>query len=148
MPTNEEIIREIYAAAEAKNKDTDKFVSLFADDGYFLDVPSGNRWYGPDVRKPIELIYAAFPDMHRELLKLYVTGDVVVVELKLQGTHKGDFHVAGGILPATGKTFDVPCCDVFHLKNGKVVTFHCYNDASAWLNQLGVLHNLDASLKR
>ena len=89
----------------------------------------------------------AFPDFHRELVRVYTTDDVVVVELKLQGTHRGDFQVVGGILPATGTKFDVPCCDVFHLRNGKVVTFRCYNDLSIWLDQLGSLHDLNTSLK-
>ena len=148
MATNEETVRDLYAAAEATNRDTEKFVSLFADDGYFLDVPSGNRWVGPDVRQPIESLFVAFPDMHRELLRLYAMDDVVVVELRLQGTHEGDFHVAGGILPATGRSFDAPCCDVFHLKDGRVTQFHCYNDVSVWLDNLEALHNLDASLQR
>ncbi|MBE9180168.1 nuclear transport factor 2 family protein [Oculatella sp. LEGE 06141] len=127
MATNEDIIRELYAAAESKNLDADKFASRFHDEGYFLNEASGERWYGQDVRQPIEALASAFPDMHRELLKMYATDDVVVVELKLQGTHQGDFHIADGVIPATGKTFNVPCCDVFHLKDGKVMSFHCYN---------------------
>ncbi|MBW6425965.1 ester cyclase [Rhizobium sp. XQZ8] len=80
-----------------------------------------------------------FPDFHRELLQVYSTGDgVVIVELKLQGTHQGDFMTPGGaVLPATGKRFDVPCCDVFKVKNRKVQAFHCYNMRSTWLDQLG-----------
>ena len=86
--------------------------------------------------------------MRRELLRFHVTDDVVVVELKLQGTHRGDFYVVVGILPATGRTFDVPCCDIFPLSESKVVAFHCYNHVSVWLGQLGALHNLDAVLRR
>ena len=139
MPTNEEVVREVYAAAEASNLDLDKFVSLFAEDGYFLDMPSGLKWTGAEVRQPIEGIGAPFPDFHRELLRVYSTSDdVVVVELKLQGTHRGDFLVpGGGVLPATGKRFDVPCCDVFVVKEGKIKAFHCYNMRSVWLEQLG-----------
>lgn len=138
MPTNEEIVREIYAAAEAKDLDLDKFVSLFAEDGYFLDVPSGLKWTGAEVRQPMEGISVPFPDFHRELKNVYSTEDgVVVVELMLQGTHKGDFMVPGGdVLPATGKRFDVPCCDVFVVKDGKVKAFHCYNMRSMWIEQL------------
>ena len=146
MSPNERVIRDLYAAAEAAVHDTDTFASLFTDDGYFLDMPSGTRWYGPDVRQPIEALLAAVPDMHRELLQVYATDDVVVVELKLQGTHEGDFPVAGGTLPATGRSFDVPCCDVFHLRDGKVVSFHCYNELFTWLEQLGAVRHLDASL--
>jgi steroid delta-isomerase-like uncharacterized protein len=138
MPTNEEIVREIYAAAEASNLDLEKFVSLFAEDGYFLDMASGLKWTGADVRLPIEGIRIPFPDFHRELLGVHTAaGGVVVVELKLQGTHKGDFAIPGGaVLPATGKTFDVPCCDVFILADGKVKAFHCYNMRSVWIEQL------------
>lgn len=148
MPTNGDIIRQLYHAAEASVRDTKTFISLFAEDGYFLDVPSGNRWIGADVGQPVEALFVAFPDMHRELLRIHAMGDIVVVELRLQGTHQGDFPIAGGILPATGRRFDAPCCDVFRLKDGKVTEFRCYNDVSVWLDDLGVLHDLDSQLRR
>lgn len=148
MSTNEDTIRSLYALAEAVSKDTDKFISLFAEDGYFYDVPGGRKYYGKEIGLPVEAMVAAFPDMHRELHDIYVKDDVVIVELALQGTHKGDFYMADGILPATGKRMDAPCCDVFHLKNGKVTSFHCYNLPSVILQQLGVFENLGAALKR
>jgi len=64
--------------------------------------------------------------MHRELYDVYVAGDIVVVVLALQGTHKGPLATPMGIIPATGKRMDAPCCDVFHLKNGKIQKFDCY----------------------
>lgn len=148
MQTNEQIIRTLYAVAEATSKDTDKFVSLFSDDGYFYDVPGGHKYYGKDIGLPVDVMVSAFPDMHREIYKLYVNEDVVIVELALQGTHKGNFPMAGGVLAPTGQRMDAPCCDVFHLKDGKVTSFHCYNLPSVILHQLGVLGNLDAALKR
>ena len=148
MPANEEIIRQVYEAAEGSVRDTAKFISLFAEEGYFLDVPAGNRWVGSDVGQPVEALFVAFPDMHRELLQIHAFDDIVVVELRLQGTHKGEFPIAGGILPATNRTFDAPCCDVFRLKDSKITEFRCYNDVSVWLNDLGALHDLDAQLRR
>ena len=131
---NEAVIRELYRVAEAESLDADRFVSLFADDGYFLDVSSGQRWVGQDVREPVTGLISAYPDMHRELVDIYSTSqDVVVVELKLQGTHRGDLPLPGGVLRATGKEFDVPCCDVWHLREGKVKSFHCYNNLVALL---------------
>ncbi|MBB5716914.1 nuclear transport factor 2 family protein [Sphingomonas aerophila] len=147
MPTNEEIIRSLYAVAEASSKDTAKFVSMFSEGGYFYDVPSGMKFYGKEIGDTVDAYASAFPDMHRELYRFYVTGDVVVVELALQGTHEGDLHLAAGSIAPTGKTMDAPCCDVFHLKDGKVTSFHCYNAASVILQQLGVLGNLSAALK-
>ena len=136
MATNEQIIREVYAAAEAASLDPDRFASLFHDDGYFLDQASGMRWTGGEVRKPIQGIVGAVPDMHRDLLSFYSVGDVVIVELRLQGTHRGDLMTAKGVVPPTGERFDIPCCDVFHLREGKVVSFHCYNEFPAWLSSL------------
>lgn len=141
MPTPEQVIRELYAVAEADALDLDRFVFLFAEDGYFLDMASGQKWVGAEVRQPIEGLGSPFPDFHRELLQIYTNADgVVVVELRLQGTQVGDFPLpGGGILPGTGKTFDVPCCDIFHVQNGKVKAFHCHNMRSIWLDQLGAL---------
>ena len=132
--TNESLIKELYRVAEAKSLNADRFVSLFASDGYFLDMSSGQRWTGQAVREPVTGLIAAYPDMHRELQKFYYTADdVVVVELKLQGSHRGDLPLPGGVLRATNKKFDVPCCDVWHLKDGKVKSFHCYNNLVAVL---------------
>jgi ketosteroid isomerase-like protein len=74
-----------------------------------------------------------------------VTGDVVVVELTLNGHHHGPLTLPAGTIPATGKAIQAPCCDVFHLKDGKVQSFHCYTAATILLGQLGVLGNLGAS---
>ena len=131
---NEAIIKELYDVAEADSLNPDRFVSLFADDGYFLDISSGQRWTGKEVREPVTGLISAYPDMHRQLVKIYSTSeDVVVVELKLQGTHKGDLPLPDGVLRATGKKFNTPCCDVWHLKDGKVKSFHCYNNLVAEL---------------
>lgn len=146
--TNEDIIRDLYAAAEARGQDADRFASLFHADGYFLDEASGRRWSGDDVRQPVMALNATFPDMHRELLRFYTSGDAVIVELRLQGTHNGDFATPVGVLPATGRKFDVPCCDVFQLAAGKVSSFHCYNQFSVWLEQLGALGKPDAEHPR
>jgi hypothetical protein len=70
---NEGVIREAYRAVEAKSLDADRFASLFADDGYFLDMPSGQRWTGQEVREPVAGLVSAYPDMHRELLRFHST---------------------------------------------------------------------------
>src|SRR5256885_10080301 len=49
--------------------------------------------------------------------------DVVVVQLSLNGNHRGDLPMGLGTLPATGKEVHVPCVDVFHLEDGKLSAF-------------------------
>lgn len=83
---NETLIRELYRIAE--DKDTQGFVDLFAEDGYFWDVSAGTKYYGQDIGKTVDVYATAFPDMHRELYDLYVleSENTVVVELSLNGT--------------------------------------------------------------
>jgi ketosteroid isomerase-like protein len=145
MRTNEEIIRELYRTAEVK--DVKAFVALFAEDGYFWDVSAGAKYYGADIGKTVEIYATAFHDMHRELGNFYVTDDMVVVELTLNGTQSGPLAMPAGTLPPTGKEMHAPCCDLFHLKDGKVTSFHCYTAATIIFGQLGVLGNLGASLQ-
>jgi hypothetical protein len=84
--------------------------------------------------------------MHRELFRVYAVGDVVVVELALQGTHNGPLALPLGIVPPTRKRMDAPCCDVFRLKDEKIQSFNCYPSGTVILTQLGVLPNLEAVL--
>jgi ketosteroid isomerase-like protein len=145
MTGNEQIIRALYQAAEVQ--DSKKFASLFTDDGVFNDVSAGVKYRGKELGRVVDIYAAAFPDMHRELYDLYEIGQVIVVELSLNGTHKGPLALPAGIIPATGKEMHAPCCDVFRLKDGKVQSFNCYTAATIMMAQLGVLSNLGAALK-
>ena len=145
---NEQVIRTLYALADGKSKDTPQFVSQFADGGYFYDVAAGKKYFGADIGYTVDVYAKAFPDMHRELYELYSRDDLVVVELSLNGTHQGDLVLPKGTIPPTGKTVKAPCCDVFHLKNGKVESFHCYVAVPILLEQLGVFFNLQAAFRK
>jgi steroid delta-isomerase-like uncharacterized protein len=136
---NEKIVRDVYQAAEVK--DIPGFVSLFAKDGYFWDVSVGKKYYGNDIGKTVEVYATAFPDMHRILLDFYVKDDEnkVIVELTLNGTHNGPLDLGKGSIPPTGKTIEVPCCDVWTIENGKIKSFHCYNAGTILLGQIGLL---------
>jgi ketosteroid isomerase-like protein len=122
---NEEIIRKLYAAAEGQ--------------GYMYDIPSGTKFRGKAIGDSIATLASAFPDIHRELLSIYVAENVVVVELRIRGTHKGELALGSKTIAPTGMAIDVPCIDVFHLERGKVISFNCYNSASVMQQQLGVV---------
>jgi steroid delta-isomerase-like uncharacterized protein len=144
---NEQIVRKAYQIAE--DKDLEGWVAAFTDDGTFTDNSIGVTWRGPDeLPEQVENYARAFPDMHRELYQLYVSGDIVVVQLALQGTHLGPLHLPDGTVPPTGKRIDAPCCDVFELADGKIKRFDCYPEGSVILTQLGVIGNLSAALKQ
>jgi hypothetical protein len=136
---NEEIIRKLYAAGEGPGMDTGKFVSFFSEKGYMYDVPSGTKFRGKAIGDSIAALASAFPDVHRELLSIYVAENAVVVELRIRGTHKGKLALGSKTMAPTGKAIDVPCVDVFHLESGKVTSFNCYNLPSVMQQQLGLV---------
>lgn len=141
---HEQLIRALYARAE--EQDVETFVSFFTEDGTFNDESAGRLYRGKhEIGLTVEIYATAFPDMHRELYSMYISGDIVVVELSLNGTHQGPLALPAGTIPATGKTIQAPCCDVFRIKDGKVQSFNCYVAATILLGQLGVLPHLEAA---
>jgi len=144
---SEQIVRKAYQIAE--DMDLAGWVAAFTEDGTFTDESSGVTYCGPDeLPVQVENYKRAFPDMHRELYQLYVNGNIVVVQLALQGTHLGPLHLPTGTLPPTGKRMDAPCCDVFELADGKIKRFDCYPEGSVILTQLGVIGDLNSALEK
>jgi len=137
---NEQIIRRAYEVAE--KVDIKGWVDCFTPDGTFTDMSINVTYRGPSgpsgLGATVEKFARAFPDMHRELFRFFTVGDVVVVELALQGTHKGPLELPEGTIPPTGKRMNAPCCDVFRLVNGKIQSFNCYPSGTVVMAQLGV----------
>ncbi len=147
---NEQMVRRAYEAAE--RVDLKAFTDCFTPDGTFTDMSINVTYRGADGPLGIPATVAnyakAFPDMHREIFKLWTLDDMVFVELALQGTHKGPLKMAEGFIAATGKRMDAPCSDLFKFVNGKISTFHCYPMGTIVLSQLGVFGNLEAVIQR
>ena len=140
-------VRNAYAVAERKDLDT--WISLYTPDGVITDNSTGIITYQNRGRELFDIVanYAAgFSNMHRELYRIYQDGNIVCVQLALQGTHDGPLQFPFGTLAPTGKQMDAPCCDVFELVDGKIKRFDCYPEGSIIFAQLGVLNNLDGAL--
>ena len=144
MNDNIVIVRNAYAIAE--RKDLEGWINAFTPDGTFTDNSIGETFRGRALAEPVRNYGTGFSNMHRELYDIYADGSVVVVQLALQGTHDGPLEFPFGVLPATGKKMDAPCCDVFEIEDGKIKRFDCYPEGSIILAQLGVLNNLGAAL--
>ena len=98
MLDHEKFIRKLYTYGEGDQMDVEKFVSMFSDEGYMLDMASGTKFRGKAIGDSIAGLASAFPDLHRELLSIYVAENVVVVEIAIRGTHKGELALASGTL--------------------------------------------------
>jgi SnoaL-like protein len=92
-------VRNAYAVAE--RKDLKGWINLFTPDGVFVDNSVGVTYRGRALAEPVRNYGTAFSNMHRELHRIYVDGNVVVVQLALQGTHDGPRQLPFGELPAT-----------------------------------------------
>lgn len=134
---NEKVIRNAYQVAE--NQDVAGWIACFTEDGTFTDESIERTYRGAEeLGKTVEVYAKAFPDMHRELHTFYVVDNIVVVQLRLQGTHTGPLELPVGTVPPTGRRIDAPCCDVFELVDGKIKRFDCYAEASVIAAQLGL----------
>jgi hypothetical protein len=77
-------VRNAYAVAE--RKDLEGWINLFTPDGVFVDNSVGATYRGRTLADPVRNYGTAFSNMHRELYRIYADGNVVVVQLALQGT--------------------------------------------------------------
>jgi ketosteroid isomerase-like protein len=140
----QQVVRNAYQVAE--DKDVPGWIDAFTEDGTFTDTSIGVTYRGQNLGDTVVTYATAFPDMHRELYQMYVTGNIVVVQLALQGTHNGPLNTPMGIIPATGNKMDAPCCDVFEIENGKIKRFDCYPAGTIIFGQLGILANIESAV--
>lgn len=137
MQDNLQLVRNFYEAVN--NRDLDRAVNLFTTDAEFLAQSTLEKYRGlPEIRKMISEWTEALPDMRWDIRSLLSSGDNVVCELVMVGTHKGTLRTSEGSVPATGRKVNVPSCDVINFKNGKISQFHCYFEGSIFMQQLGI----------
>src|SRR3954463_2169457 len=78
---NEAIVRNAYHTAEGSVLDIPGWIGSFTEDGVFNNV-SGEASYRGEHLKDVVITFAKmFPDVHRELYRVNVMGDVVAIEL-------------------------------------------------------------------
>ena len=117
----------------------DKSMAAFAADAESMDVPSGATLHGPDGYKRLMLfLVESFPDMRVELTNVFATEDQVVLEGIVRGTRIDSLYLSSGALPATGHSFELRCCFVYQIRNGKIVSVHTYYDMMTLMEQLGL----------
>jgi hypothetical protein len=146
---NEAIVRHAYHTAEGSVLDVAGFVSSFAEDGVINlgwsgqgKRPAGQdqeSYRGEHVGDLVLSIAKLFPDVHRELHRVNVLGDMVAIEVSIQGTFLGPLETPGGIVQPTGAKVDVPTADFWYLRDGKIEMFDCYVMVSTMLAQVGVM---------
>ena len=123
---NEAVVRHAYHTAEGNVLDIAGFVASFTQDGVFNNVVAQESYRGERLGDVVLDMAKLLPDVHRELHRVSVLGDVVAVELSIQGTFLGPLETPAGAIQPTGARIDVPTADFWYLRDGKIQTFNCY----------------------
>ena len=138
----EALVRRAYHLAEGDVLDVKGFTDLFTEDGVFNGIGgvSGQESYRGEHLGDVLVFMGKFlPDVHRELKQITVNGDVVSIELSIQGTFLGPFETPAGVIQPTGARIDFPTADFWYLRNGKVEVFDCHIAFTTLFAQLGIL---------
>jgi steroid delta-isomerase-like uncharacterized protein len=103
-------------------------------------LPGGITLRGPqEVVSFLAIFWEALPDAKVTSEREVVTGDTVVIEGTLTGTHTGTFRGPAGDIPASGNAITLRYASVKRVRDGKVASEHLYFDQLEFLQQLGAL---------
>ncbi|MFE7802701.1 nuclear transport factor 2 family protein [Nocardia sp. NPDC057440] len=134
----EAVVRAAYHAAEGSVLDVQGFVDMFAEDGVFNNIVARESYRGEHLGDLVVSMGQLAPDVHRELHRFHVMGNIVAVELTIEGTVAGPFQTPAGVLYPTGAELSIPTADFWYIEDGKIKEFNCYVGVSVMLAQLGV----------
>lgn len=87
------------------------------------------------LRQSLQMMRGAFPDLSFTVEDTITEGDKVVVKSTLRGTHQGPF--AGR--PASGNSVEVGSCDVFRVRDGRIVEAWWLGDSGSMFMQIGAI---------
>jgi hypothetical protein len=136
------VVLQAYHDGEGDSLDPQGFMDLFAADGVLNGiggVDGQDSLRGTQLSGLIVFLSQFLPDIHRELKEITVSGDVVCIELSIQGTFLGPFQTPVGPIQPTGAKIDFPTADFWYLRDGKIEVFDCHIAFTTLFAQLGVL---------
>ena len=112
----------------------DAVAARYRDDAVYVDNARGLTFKGKEeITAMVRELKEAFSNIHAADAEYYETGDWTITRFQGRGTNDGPF----GPLPATGKTIDVPMCELFRWQDGKIVEGVIYYDSATMMIQLG-----------
>ena len=135
---NFKIVRGMYDAFNKKDFiDGQKLIDDYAQ---FEIVPLGVKLTGKEGYLQFVNNWAnAFPDGLCDVTNISAAEDWAVGEFVGRGTHTGSLMSPEGEIFPTGKSVNVPFCEVIKIKDGKIVSLKEYFDTATMMKQLGIL---------
>ena len=135
--STESLVRSLYDIFN--DRAFDRIAQYVTDDYTVRNVATGDTFKGADGYSQFMQGWAeAFPDANVEIVSVMAGENGASVEFIGRGTQTGTFHTPMGDIPPTGKSVEVPFCDVHQIRDGKVTESHMYFDAATIMRQLGI----------
>lgn len=121
--------------------DATKMAELYTEDAIYIVSGEPEPIRG---RKAIEknhvTLFRAFPDMKIEFTLVLESGNYIVFEQIVHGTHKGLFSTPAGDIPATGRRIELKMVWIAKVTpEGLIAEDHTYYDTGEFMRQLGLI---------
>lgn len=114
-------------------QDVERVISTMADDATYEDMTQSPAHGHDEIRVFGEKWVGGAPDFTVHVDQFVIDGDTIVNRGIISGTIMNDFWG----MPATGKRFDLPYCQVANLKDGKIVRVWDFSDSGTMAYQVG-----------
>lgn len=113
---------------------------LIADDFEWQVMPFGQRFVGrAGFAESFNNFAVPFAGARIDVKQTIACEDTVVVEYDFIATHTGELMTPAGPLPPTGRDVNLPGCELYTMRDGKITRLHTYFDAATMMQQLGIL---------
>jgi steroid delta-isomerase-like uncharacterized protein len=121
-------------------------LGTFGETARYDDEAWGENYDGREgVRQFYQQIMNALPDLEIKVQRRHITGDSIVLEVIICGTHLGAWRG----LPATGRRVEFPLCGVYSFDaENRLAGERIYYDRGTVLRQLGVFYEPQSTLGR
>jgi steroid delta-isomerase-like uncharacterized protein len=119
------------------DRDLDGALELATDDVEVRMVALGQTLTGREgFRRFMERFVIASSDMKKDVTNQIASGDQVVSEFTLKGTHDGSLRTQAGEISPTGRSIELQVVEVVSIRDGKVASITNYSDTSTLMRQL------------
>lgn len=118
--------------------DFDGASEIFDPDVETVDPLTGSMIGVLPFRAYGEAFKRGLPDARHRVRTAVESGDTVVVEGTFSGTHTAPLMGPSGELPPTGRTISIDYCDVFRVRDGRIVFRRVYYDLMGMFAQFGI----------
>jgi steroid delta-isomerase-like uncharacterized protein len=117
--------------------DYDGLVSLFADDGVYIE-PAGRHVGRDGIRAWIDQWRDAVSDLRFDTSLVVADGDVIIAEYSSYSTFSGPLTMPDeSVIPPSGETNELPGVTILRVKDGLIVEARDYFDQALMMTHLG-----------